>query len=113
MTRRSTLASGNVARSAYARMRRPRSPSGRPCRTPTEFATVFMGGAAAEEGNLRQRFGVDVEKASESHVVGPVAAADAEDVDVELLEVLCGAMKVVHRVDSAHDAVVAKGSREA
>ena len=52
---------------------------------------------------------VHVQKAGDRDVVRPIAAADAEDVDRQRLEVLGDAVELVSRAGFAHDSVVAEG----
>ncbi len=79
--------------------------------------------AAAKERDLRQRAlrlgvlrdvrRVHVEEAGDGHMIGAVAAADAKHVDVEALEVLRRAAKLVDRPHRTDDAVISKLPRDA
>ena len=59
------------------------------------------------------RAAVDVDEAGERDVVGPVAPADGEHVDVLAPEVLGDAVELVDGPGLAHDAVVPERAREA
>ena len=84
-----------------------------PCATPTEFATVFIVPPRRSATLRERRARVDVEKPGQRDVVGPVAAADGEDVDLGAAEVLGDAVELVDAAGLAHDAVVAQPAREA
>ena len=88
-------------------------PSGRPAATPTEFATVFIVPPRRKASCGSVARAVDVEEARDRDVVRAVAAADAEHVDRQRLEVFRDAVELVARARLADDAVVAEGVREA